>query len=301
MTMAIIGSGAAKINGISMHLNDIDLVATPKEALQFFEENKKYLLGTEVNEDRLRTFYQGRPIDIEFTKPGSSAEFLHKKLQDHSTYILNEYIPVSPKTKVVKCSQSMLYLLKKSHITIPKNWNKTVKDYNALKKYEKEVVWEKQFFDMRVNENKGLCGGKIKAKDFFLREGKVFSHKDLHKICSHYDRPLYLEISKDGELNEALFEEFNQAQKITCVLEEAYVLALEKAIAVNQDLKAIKNDPNMQSYFFSGMKKLCTRVDCEWLSNFAVENYSNIVGNYESEYWHIFNSAVKCNLIERRV
>lgn len=201
----------------------------------------------------------------------------------------------------------ILYSMKRSHRHFPRQWHKHIADYHLLKKMVGGVdIWE-NITKQREAETKERFGLKTpslnkKTEEFFddTVSNKVFIHDEIHAVMAHYDAPLYERIKVDPNLVKCSKEKFyalTEQERIECVLEEAYVIALERAIIpmLFSGGPLATADKAIQW----SLMRICTTLTSGWFRDYATENYPAIYGAYSREYVDKFLRAVQVGRIER--
>src|SRR4028119_2304165 len=85
-----------------------------------------------------------------------------------------------------------------------------------------------------------------------------------------------------------LWEQFTHEEKMQCVLEEAYVIALERKIIpfVFGNGKYYSAEDALKW----AMMRICTTLTGGWFRSFATENYTNCLGyaspNFDKKFLH---------------
>lgn len=204
-----------------------------------------------------------------------------------------------------------LFSLKKSHIHIPIKFDKHVRDYCLLNKLVggKDVMPEltkhnTEDIKKRLNRHFKTPSLNKSVEEFFGQsEGKVMSwfvHDHIHEIMAHYDRPLYERMQKDltmARCEKDLWEKFSHKDKMRCVLEEAYVIALErKVIPVLYGGEKPYFSPKAALEW--SMMRVCTTLTGGWFRKFATENYPEIMNFADMKYVSKFLASVDKGEIE---
>lgn len=202
----------------------------------------------------------------------------------------------------------VLFSLKKSHIFYPIHWQKNIEDYHLIKDIiQRDTIPE--ITAIRREETK-LWAGKNKtpslnksAEDFFDDNvsNRHFIHDEIHGIMAHFDRPLYESIKESNDkvlCSKDLFHKLSQEQRLKCVLEEAYVIALErKILPMLFDAGPIYTANEAVKY---ALMRICTTLTGGWFREFAVENYPALSFDaYQSDYVIKFLTAFDEGRIKR--
>lgn len=298
-----IGSYALKALNILQNertINDLDLIGSYDEILNYCKN-----LGSVISfypiEDGKKIFCkvsklrQNEPLEIqiieaEVTWSGSTAEKLHELLitDDESIYCDNLLIP----------SVDVLYLLKMSHRFLKNSphFLKTMKDIKYLRSIGAKINPRyASFYRERCKETYNYSHPKLNVnKDKFFNNDDIeyiYDHDSIHEAVKHLDRPAYVYFKKDNEevlCDKHKFLNLNENIKLYAVLEEAYVLALERS---QIPFKERNIDPRKS--FEIALMKVCTSITSGWFREYAWENYDNVFGLYNDKYAEIFFNKVK--------
>lgn len=188
---------------------------------------------------------------------------------------------------VVWAKGSTLFSIKKSHIHFPIKFKKHIEDYCALYDHMSGVDQLTNITKLNFKETEDRLGKlktpslKKSVKSFFEQsEGYVksfFIHDDIHIVMSHYDRPLYERMQPDKEMascSKEMWENFTFEDKCKCVLEEAYVIALErKIIPMLFDRGSLLTSKEALDW---SMMRVCTTLCSGFFREFATNNYLKI-------------------------
>lgn len=197
----------------------------------------------------------------------------------------------------------ILFSLKKSHIFIPRQWNKHIQDYHLMKSWGvKDVMPELTLIRRKEREAYKTPSLNKTADEFFDDNvsNKTFVHDDIHAVMAYLDKPMYERIKIDSNLvkcSRDKFEALGLRDRVRCVLEEAYVIALERAIIpmMFEGKKFATED----SAFNWALMRICTTLTSGWFREFAVENWPLIVKSRDGAYVKRFLHAVDIGKIRR--
>jgi len=208
-------------------------------------------------------------------------------------------------------SKETLYSLKKSHIHFPIKFKKHIHDYCFLhEKLNNEDIL-KSITEINYQETEKRIG-KLKTpslnksvKEFFGQsDGYVksyFIHDDVHRVMSHYDRPLYEKMQSNKDLakcDKDKWRIFPYEDKCKCVLEEVYVIALERKILpmIFGGGKGFSSD----EAFDWALMRICTTLCSGWFREFATNNYFIIKKLYNKNYVEKFLTEYENGNITRQ-
>lgn len=194
-------------------------------------------------------------------------------------------------------SLDILYTLKMSH-RFKKNSHhflKTMEDIILLRKLGASLPTKYlDWFKSRENETYNYQHPKLnqsKSNFFNPNEGinYIYDHDSIHEIMAQSDKPAYKYFKPDeNEVNcsRLMFEKLPHNIKLYSVLEESYVLALERSQIPFKD----KVDPKKS--FLIALEKVCTSITSGWWREFAYEHYFEVLNMYEENYVFKFWTAV---------
>jgi hypothetical protein len=208
-------------------------------------------------------------------------------------------------------SKEVIFSLKKSHINFPIKFKKHIHDYCFL--YEQ--LWgEDKLSEITLINYKEteFRLGKLKTPslnksvDNFFGQSKdyvksYFIHDEIHKVMAHYDRPLFekMIVEKTSALcDKKLWRIFPYEHKCQCVLEEAYVIALERKILpmIFGGGKGYTSD----EAFDWALMRICTTLCSGWFREFATNNYFIIKMLYNKNYVEKFLESYEKGNITRQ-
>lgn len=138
---------------------------------------------------------------------------------------------------------------------------------------------------------------KKASKDFFTSNFEyVYDHDSIHEAVKHLDTPAYQKYVTEGEevhcSSDKFFHECSKAVRYFGVLEECYVLALERSQIPSNFTEDPKNS------FMMALEKVCTSITSGWFREFAWEHYEIVVQLYNEDYVQKFKDALESNVIK---
>lgn len=308
--MILIGSQALKIGlekvGMSLERvpTDFDLLAYPgeRELVELILNAKLTLVKQDGNKSLYKSSH-GNIVDVDFVRAGSSNALY---LQWAETFVkldtsewFGQHIEVAP--------LEMLYSLKRSHRHSPRMFEKHVADYNLLRQiFEGKDTLPKvtamRYQEVVAREKLRTPSLDKSAKDFFDDKvsNRTFIHDQIHEVMAFGDRPMFEKIKIDPDKVACSKEKFfamNIVSRIRCVQEEAYVIALERAM-IPMLFEGEKIANKKEAYKWAVMR-ICTTLCSGWFREFALENYDDIISMYDSMYVEKFLKAVESGRIKR--
>lgn len=128
----------------------------------------------------------------------------------------------------------------------------------------------------------------MKKENFFTSNvNYTYDHDTIHAAVKLLDRPAYTYYMQDGaEVNcdKTKFKEQPEIVRLCGVLEESYVLALERSVI------PFKSDPDKA--FKMALQKVCTSITGGWFREYAWQNYDKVLELYHKSYVDKFNAAL---------
>ncbi len=304
--MLVVGSKALNYHfpDLKREVKDIDIIGT--------KDDIKYLINT-LNPESIR---DTENITTLFNIQNPN-EFFNTRnveiLNADNSEALSEYIKLNDyklENGVKYASPYILLSLKKSHIHFPIKFEKHIQDYNFLLNILKEDKLQRitkinfKETEKRVGELKTPSLKKSTMNFFGQSEGYVkyfYIHDDIHQVMSHYDRPIYEDMQVDSSsawCEKDMWNKFSFEKKAKCVLEEAYVIALERKIIPM--LNGCGELISSKKAFDWSIMRICTTLCSGWFRQFATDNYVEIVKYYNSDYVKKFLKSETDGLIKKQ-
>ena len=258
--------------------------------------------------------HNGMKVELLFADKQESFQFILKQRSVRASLINN------------KADYSTLFALKAGHIHLPsRQWDKHISDYHILKRlsypyrYGYCTVLNKE----PKNANDGLklftledliklhkkstedrlgkqrlpkLKNTTKAQFFDDKVKKFFDHDDIHQWFAHKDKPMYTYMQPDPELvycDPEMWASFTEEEKLQCVMEECYVIASERQLIPSAlQLRSVRTyfEPDMA--FKWALMRVCTTLCSGWFRQFAIDNYFNVLNNYNRNYPEILKSHI---------
>ena len=307
--MLVVGSKALNYHfpDLKREVKDIDIIGT--------KDDIKYLINT-LSPEKIR---ETESITTLFNIQTPN-EFFNTKnveiLNADNSEALSEYIKFDTQDGKLGsglrfASPEVLLSLKKSHINFPIKFEKHIKDYNFLLSKLKEDKLSKitktnfKETEKRVGELRTPSLKKSTMNFFGQSDGYVkyfYIHDDIHRVMSHYDRPVYEDMQVDSSsawCEKDMWNNFSFEKKAKCVLEEAYVIALERRIIPM--LNGCGEVVTSKKAFEWALMRICTNLCSGWFRQFATDNYLNILEYYNPNYVQKFLKAESEGLIKKQI
>lgn len=304
--MLIIGSKALTYHypSLDRDVKDIDLIG--------YKSDIQYLINT-LNPSKIK---EGSGIisliGIQNKSDFYSTDNVEILLADESES-LQAYLAFDSGERWLKwASLEVLLSLKKSHIHFPIKFNKHISDYTFLNEklggdYLDSITKSRyRETEERLGKLKTPSLNKPITEFFGQSKGFVksyFIHDDIHKAVAHYDKPLYLNMQRDitiAKCEKDMWDRFSFEDKCKCVLEEAYVIALERKV-----LPGIFGKSNWVSSNEAlewALMRICTNLCSGWFRQFATDNFFKIKefinSNYAVSFLEKYNNNQICRKLE---
>ena len=309
----IIGSEAMRHNGIhpkkvgnKRRLLDIDMIAPMNEIRAHVVHQLN--LGSKLKEmyaeddgNKVIVKYEdGRIYDIEVAHEGSNQAQLLDLLESPNLDRFPDYVGEGYMLRYA--SNDLLYMLKMSH-RFRKNtpfFKKTMTDIWTLRYYRAKFIPElADWYARREAETYTYKHPKLtvgKAEFFNPNESFYkYDHDTIHLAVKHLDKPAYEYYKPDTSevhCSQDMFEALPMETRLLGVLEEAYVLALERSQIPNNF------EIDRRRSFDIAIEKVCTSITSGWFREFAWEQYDNVVSRYDDNYVDKFQSALENGIIK---
>lgn len=309
--IAIIGSVAAQHQHISnRESKDLDIVGEYTEVVNFIKSMfaPKVIRPISGGRKLMATDGNGLVVEAEIAWPGSQAENLLKLIEDDEETALydevwygSEYRSNPNLSKLLVASPSILLLLKMSHryLRNSPHFLKTMEDIKWLRDemhvYIRPEHWE--FFKERERATYEYTHPKLNVKkdDFFTGDGVkyVYDHDTIHLAMAQQQIPAYKRFQPVGsEVNCSgdMFHQLPEYCKLHAVLEETYVLALERS-------QIPFPETDRYDSFKMALEKVCTSITSGWFREYAYNNYDAVLEMYNPDYVDVFYEAVEEGIV----
>jgi hypothetical protein len=181
-----------------------------------------------------------------------------------------------------------LYIMKRSHLFRPLKFAWHIQQFQKLKTHECPLFKDDlTTLRERISLTKKKYGDKVpklnKTNEEFFDDSvtKYYVHDDIHKIVSYdYGHPIYERLKLRKELamcEKDLWYKLPHQDKVNCVREEGYVIALERFIIPKIESGEKHMSPEMA--FDKALEKICTTLCSGYFRDFAIDNWQEIRSN----------------------
>jgi hypothetical protein len=217
---------------------------------------------------------------------------------------------VDDKNNIYVASPDVIFTLKKSHrfLRNSPHFLKTMRDYKWLRDQcgskVPEVLDGINWFKQRTDETYWYKHPKLDVTkdEFFNDDGikYVYDHDSIHISVSNIvidgqktpAYTLYKDDQSEVKCDKNKFNALPELYKLYGVLEEAYVLAIERSQVPFPGIWT----PH-KSFTFA-LDKVCSSITSGWFREFAWENYDKVVELYNDNYVDKFWDDVKSGIVK---
>ncbi len=201
-------------------------------------------------------------------------------------------------------SVHVLYALKQSHKYLKNNpfFLKTMRDLQLMEKEGAAIPTEYlEWYKKREQETYNYSHPNLnqnKNNFFDLNQGVtyIYDHDTIHIAMAHLDKPAYeyyKDDTKEVFCSKKSFYAASEEVRLYGVLEEAYVLALERSQIPFKG----KVDPKRS--FDIALEKVCTSITSGWFRAYAYKNYDKVMSLYNPNYVNKFWEAVAKGVVKK--
>lgn len=281
--MLLIGSAALinRLGGEYRNPKDFDYICTHQEAKDYcsWHDFKKIIPSRDGS--KLVCFGDGIPVELEIAWPGTSAEEI-LRTEPSSIATLNT-----------------LYLLKMSHryLKHSPHFEKTRNDILFLRRLGAKIM-NPALLKKREKETYNYPHPNLnQGKDGFFDPNQlryVWEHDTIH-LAMAYDplKPAYTKFQTAAvKVSREMWEQLDDETKLQSVVEEAYVLALERSQVPFRG----KVDPAVS--FKIALQRLCSSISSGWWREWAWEHYDEALKYYNPNYLDIFDKGVADGIVK---
>lgn len=302
MKIGVIGSVALSvwIGTLDREPADLDIVASYEDIQSFVDlirsSGERVLAQYPIaSGKKLFIKTSERIIEAEIAWPGSSAAKLLDLIQSEtgtgtSLYGVSLMVP----------RMNLLYMLKMSHRYLKNSphFLKTMKDIHRLRDFGCSIRPEyEEFYRERMKATYDYGHPKLnQSKEGFFTDDVpyIYDHDSIHEAVKHLSYPAYWYFKpaeSEVMVSREMFEKLSTKVKLYSVLEEVYVLALERS-------QIPYPDTDRKRSFDMAHMKVCTSITSGWWREFAWENYEAVQALYDEGYVDRFWAAEEAGRIK---
>lgn len=143
----------------------------------------------------------------------------------------------------------------------------------------------------------------VSKNEFFtMRDVYVYDHDSIHEAVALGEKPAYLSfkpVDKAVWCDKGMFEACSFEVQLNALMEESYVLALERAIlpAVVHQGKSL-DSVNSYWAFKQSLKNICTHITSGWFRDFAWKHFEVALSKYDNTYAQRFFELAQKGKVE---
>lgn len=292
--MLLIGSQAIAIRAPELLLRkprDWDFICLPFEFDQWIA-GKSFERLYQKKPGRWVAFYQGQIYEFELAENGNTGEQLYALLGARSA--------VAPEI----VDPEVVLALKLSHRYL-KNSPHFLKTMRQIQKMRaagyKMPEFLQGWFKRREKETYNYSKPNLNqgSKTFFNpNQGikYIYDHDSIHVALARDPLvPAYSKFKDDlaeVKVSKEKFLALDEETKLNSVLEESYVLALERSQIPYRGVLTPRQS------FLKALEKVCTSISSGWWREWAWENYDAAVARYDGNYVRQFEEALKAGIVK---
>jgi hypothetical protein len=293
--MILIGSEALKHYIPSRDTLDFDIVSTYREAVAFTKERGNVTACYPIAEGKkLYLKVNDRVVEAELIWPGNNTEKLVELINNDPKTLQNGDYTIP--------SLDVLYMLKMSHRYLKNSphFLKTMQDIKAMRALGAKIRPEhEEFFREREKATYTYAHPKLNVSkgDFFKGDGVeyVYDHDSIHLAVKHLTYPAYMYFKpaqSEVYCDRDMFEKVDESVRLYAVLEESYVLALERSQIPFRGVLTPKRS------FDIALEKVCSSITSGWFREFSWENYDKVQALYNDDYVDRFWVGVEAGIVK---
>lgn len=267
-------------------MRDTDYICTFDEFRDWCDEFKPKRVEPIHQGKKYVAQHDSKIHEFEIAWPDSSGELLLELIKDQ---------PFARNRRYTYADPELVYTLKMSHRFLKNSphFNKTMDDIIHLRGHGIRIPkYLKQWLKIREKETYFYRHPSLKQskKDFFNGDGVdyVYDHDSIHVAVKHGERPAYTYFkAEDADVYclQEKFEKLDDAIKLNSVIEESYVLAIERCLLHYDDVTP-------QRAFLMALQKVCTSITSGWWRDYAYDHYYDAVNYYHQDFYDHFNAEV---------
>lgn len=181
-------------------------------------------------------------------------------------------------------SMQGLAIIKRSHLWRSLSFGKHITHYHKYGLARNLIESEDYVRRLRLSYaefSKGHPKLNQSVADFFDDAvTKIYDHDYLHELLAYYDRPLYTKLQKDASkawCDKDLWYNLSYQDKVRCVAEETKVISVERFLVPSNWTCSSK------LAYMKSLEKVCTSLCSGWFRDFAIDNYPEVLAEYNPE------------------
>jgi hypothetical protein len=252
-----------------------------------FDDTKDYdIVASEEQVNNYNLSFDGKD-QIKYGK----IEFINENLLNNKELanLVGFYCADIPDIGIINIlTRHGLYIMKRSHLFRPLKFARHMMQFQEIKRLCQPL--KKNHLSLlrdRISLTKQKFGDRVpklnKTNEEFFDDKvtKYYIHDDLHKVVAYTtNSPIYERLKVDSTLAKCekdLWYKLSNEDKINCVREEGYVIALERFIIPK--LENGEKHMSQEMAFDKALEKICTTLTSGYFRAFAIDYWSEIRSN----------------------
>lgn len=297
--MLLIGSQALKFWGFDRNPRDWDFISN-FNVWNSWAKNYKWNSIYPVDEGKKIIGFRSddQIFEAEIAWENSTGAELIELCQENEALVFSLLLD----TKVAIPSLDVLLAIKLSHryLKDSPHFLKTMRDIWDLRKAGAVVPgWLTDWLKRREQSTYTYKHPNLKqSKEGFFDKNQgityIWDHDSIHEAVKQQERPAYTYFKDDQAevfCSRKLFLQQPREIQLNAVLEESYVLALERS----QIPFPGKVSPKIS--FEKALSKICTSITSGWFREFAWENYHSVQKLYRDNYLEKFQQGIETGIV----
>jgi hypothetical protein len=124
----------------------------------------------------------------------------------------------------------------------------------------------------------------------------TYDHDSIHRAMAHLELPAYEYYKGDTAevfCDKTKFDALPELTKLYGVIEEAYVLAIERSQV------PFEGKPHVKYSFDKALEKVCTSITSGWFRRFSYDNYDKVQSLYDPNYMDKFRKGIEIGVVKK--
>ncbi len=249
--------------------------------IQVHMKQKLILYGSQATRHWFPEFRDGLDIDF-IARPGTTRPKSQKFVEVHYSPAFEWLLDSKEHNRKGIASPEALYTIKASHAYWSIHWHKTMHDISFFQ--DKGVQYIPEFHDLLYQDWLKMPRRSKDHMNFDVPNEKFFkptvtrhiSHDQLHQLVKYDDCPKYQLIKPDpamAAISDKMFESLSDDDKMKVVLEEAFVIALERRIVPK---RAYQSNGAIQSAYEFSLRKNIVDLNKGTVPKYMVLNWNRL-------------------------
>jgi hypothetical protein len=310
--MLLIGSHALKfysdIPNANKRFKDFDLICT-------YEEFERWAKNTNLKEcypidsgKKMIAKTESNVYEFELAWPGSTAASLLESQTPRELRHIPDYWFGWALSFIgfdlAHPSLDILYTIKMSHRFLKNSphFLKTMRDIQLMASLGAKIPeTHKDWFKAREKATYTYAHPKLnQGKEGFFDKNQgvtyTYDHDSIHRAMAHLELPAYEYYKGDTAevfCDKTKFDALPELTKLYGVIEEAYVLAIERSQV------PFEGKPHVKYSFDKALEKVCTSITSGWFRRFSYDNYDKVQSLYDPNYMDKFRKGIEIGVVKK--